>query len=725
MSLRRLGGLVASGILALALGACGSSSKDNVTGTNYTITLSLGSSSGSIAQGSSSQFSVTVTRGGGYTGSVSFNVEGAPSGVTGSASNIQTSSDGTSTTATITVTVGASVATGSYPLTVRATGSGVSDATRTFTLTVTATGTPSISLAAGGVSVAPGGNGQATITVSRSNFTGTVNLTAENLPTGITVSFNPAAVTGTSSTATVTVGASVAANTYNLAVRGTGTGVTDATTSISLTVTAPAGFTLAPSPSSVSVAQGANGTSTITVTRTGGFSGAIAFSASGVPSGVTATFNPTSTTGTTSTLTLAAAGNATTGSYSVTVTGTSGSTTAQTTVGLQVTSSGGGGGNTVTADFSACDPDQQPLWLAAQDGNGAWTMLTGTNHVYQYTLSSGTGAYAYVTGSAGVYQVNVQYGSKADLTSNTIVFCGAVTTGSNTVTGTVAGLGATDFASFGLGGVSAISFSASPSVTFNNVPSGTWDLVGYRQNFGTVSATDRAYAQRGITVSNGLSLGTLDFNGANSFAPMPATMTITNLGAGESVDANMFYLTDASCHLASLWSATAVGGTFTAYGFPAAKQSATDFHGLLVTASTLNSYRLDGESFHTFGDRNITLPALLSGVTVTTSGSAYNMAQVSFTAPTDVANPYTTLTYNDVGDSHQVSITATSSVLSGATWMLAMPDFSSVAGWNNSWAPPASQTIEWNLDATSALAIIGNRCAEAATIRSTQVSGTK
>ncbi len=725
MSFRRLGGLVASGILALALGACGSSSKDNVTGTNYTITLSLGSSSGSIAQGSSSQFSVTVARGGGYTGSVSFNVEGAPSGVTGSASNIQTSSDGTSTTATITVTVGASVATGSYPLTVRATGSGVSDATRTFTLTVTATGTPSISLAAGGVSVAPGGNGQATITVSRSNFTGTVNLTAENLPTGITVSFNPAAVTGTSSTATVTVGASVAANTYNLAVRGTGTGVTDATTSISLTVTAPAGFTLAPSPSNVSVAQGASVTSTITVTRTGGFSGAIAFSASGVPSGVTATFNPTSTTGTTSTLTLAAAGNATTGSYSVTVTGTSGSTTAQTTVGLQVTSSGGGGGNTVTADFSACDPDQQPLWLAAQDGNGAWTMLTGTNHVYQYTLSSGTGAYAYVTGSAGVYQVNVQYGSKADLTSNTIVFCGAVTTGSNTVTGTVAGLGATDFASFGLGGVSAISFSASPSVTFNNVPSGTWDLVGYRQNFGTVSATDRAYAQRGITVSNGLSLGTLDFNWGQ-FLRADAGDDDDHQSRRRGIRRRQHVLPDGrGLPLASLWSATALGGTFTAYGFPAAKQSATDFHGLLVTATTLNSYRMDGESFHTFGDRNITLPALLSGVTVTTSGSAYNLAQVSFNAPTDVATPYTTLSYNDIGDSHQVSISATSSVLSGATWMLAMPDFSSVAGWNNSWAPPASQTIEWNLDATSALAIIGNRCAEAATIRSTQVSGTK
>ncbi len=379
----------------------------------------------------------------------------------------------------------------------------------------------------------------------------------------------------------------------------------------------------------------------------------------------------------------------------------------------------------MTADFSACDPDQQPIWLAAQDGNGAWTMLTGTNHVYQYSLNSGTGAYAYVTGSAGSYQVNVQYGSKSDLTSNTIVFCAVPIVGTNTVTGTVAGLGATDIGSFGYGGVFASAFSFSPNVTFNHVPDGTWDLVGYRQGVGAVSATDRAYAQRGILASNGLSLGTLDFNGANSFAPMAATMTITNPGAGETIDASMLYLTDAACHLSPLWTATSLPAAFTAYGFPAAQQVATDYHGLFVQASTTTSYRLHAESFHTFGNRNVTLPALLSGVTVTTSGAAYTMAQIMFNTPTDLVAPFASLTYNNVGDTHQVTVGAAPSLVTGATYTLAMPDFNGVAGWNNSWAPPTGQTIEWSLDATSTSAITGNRCVEGATIRTTQLSGTK
>ena len=106
-----------------------------------------------------------------------------------------------------------------------------------------------------------------------------------------------------------------------------------------------AGFSLGASPSSVSIAQGTSGTSTITVTPQNGFNGSVTLSASGLPSGVTATFTPNPAT-TTSTLTLTASATAATGTSTVTITGTSGSLTATTSVSLTVTS--GGGGPTVT-----------------------------------------------------------------------------------------------------------------------------------------------------------------------------------------------------------------------------------------------------------------------------------------------------------------------------------------------------------------------------------------
>ena len=108
--------------------------------------------------------------------------------------------------------------------------------------------------------------------------------------------------------------------------------------------TAPApDFSIAASPASLSIAQGASGTSTVTVSPQNGFGGSVALSASGLPSGVTASFNPASTTGS-STLTLSASSTAATGTATVTVTGTSGSLTHTTTLSLAVTASSGGGG---------------------------------------------------------------------------------------------------------------------------------------------------------------------------------------------------------------------------------------------------------------------------------------------------------------------------------------------------------------------------------------------
>src|SRR5215472_6916895 len=66
-----------------------------------------------------------------------------------------------------------------------------------------------------------------------------------------------------------------------------------------------ADFSLSASPANVTTTPSNSETSTITVNPSNGFSGVVSFSASGVPTGVTANFNPSSST-TTSVLTLAA-----------------------------------------------------------------------------------------------------------------------------------------------------------------------------------------------------------------------------------------------------------------------------------------------------------------------------------------------------------------------------------------------------------------------------------
>ena len=101
-------------------------------------------------------------------------------------------------------------------------------------------------------------------------------------------------------------------------------------------------YSLSVSPASLSIAAGASGSATVTVNPIDGFSGSVSLTASGLPSGVTASFSPASTTST-STLTLTVSSSATAGSATVTITGTSGSLTASTSLALTITGGSGGG----------------------------------------------------------------------------------------------------------------------------------------------------------------------------------------------------------------------------------------------------------------------------------------------------------------------------------------------------------------------------------------------
>jgi len=82
----------------------------------------------------------------------------------------------------------------------------------------------------------------------------------------------------------------------------------------------------------------------VTIGALDGFNSAVALTASGLPTGAGATFNPTSVMGAgSSTMSVTTASTTPAGTYTVTITGTSGGTTHTTTVTLIVNGSGGGG----------------------------------------------------------------------------------------------------------------------------------------------------------------------------------------------------------------------------------------------------------------------------------------------------------------------------------------------------------------------------------------------
>jgi xyloglucan-specific exo-beta-1,4-glucanase len=302
-------------------------------------------SSVDISAGQSGTVTVAVAPSGGFTGSVAFSASGLPSGVTASFSP-------TSSASSTTLTLSASSTPGRSNVTITGTSGGL---TRTATISVGPPPVSDFSVAVNASSVTVQQGAAASLTVSTTpltGFSGSVTFAATGLPSGVTATFNPTSVAAGSSTMLTLTASSTAPVTSSPAtVTVTGTaGSARASASFALSVTAAStpSFSLSASPASLTVAAGASGTSTISVTPSGGFTGSVAFTASGLPAGVTASFSPTSST-TGSTLTLTASSSAAAGSGTVTVTGTAGALTRTTTVALTVTTGGGGtGGVTVT-----------------------------------------------------------------------------------------------------------------------------------------------------------------------------------------------------------------------------------------------------------------------------------------------------------------------------------------------------------------------------------------
>jgi subtilase family serine protease len=197
-------------------------------------------------------------------------------------------------------------------------------------------------------------------------------------------------------------------------------------------------FSLSASPSSVSVAQGGNGSTAITVTPSGGFNSSVALTASGQPTGATISFNPSTVSGGsgTASMGISVASSTTPGTYPITVTGTSGSTVETTTVSLTVT------GTTPGFSISA-----SPTSISiARSSSGTVTISTAVSGGFNSAIAlsaSGQGnsnsisfTPSTITG-AGSSTMKITVGRKAALGNHTITVSGKSGTTTHTTTVTL------------------------------------------------------------------------------------------------------------------------------------------------------------------------------------------------------------------------------------------------------------------------------------------------
>jgi len=576
--------------------------------------------------------------------------------------------------------------------------------------------TPSfaLSLAPTSVSIAAGGSGSVTVSITRSGgFDGAVTVAVEGLPAGVTSAGVTVAAGASSATLQLTAAAGATASTANLTVRGTGTGVEARTATLALTVTAGTGqtpdFSVSLGAPNTSVQAGNSTQLQVTVARTGGFNGSVQLTATGLPAGVTATFNPATIPAgsTASTLTLAASAGAAAATSTVTVSGTgTGVTGARTAVvSLQVTAAPTGG----DTSWSFCGLTGIPLWLAVQNGDGAWTRVNGTNGRYQFGISAARGGVAYVIEQpGGLMELEIFYGTKAELALHGEQLCEGAEGAGKTVNGNVTGFtGITDVTVLSLGGVLPTSAptQGNGAVTFTGVPDRTLDLMGAISTFnlGTFEMTpSRIFARRGINPAAGSTLPTIDFSGPESFAPANHSLTINGAGAGEDVisvtglrTTNGFLPTMGLSTSSTRW-----------YSLPANQIKSGDLHILMTTATTAEIYSPTRTMVRMIAQpTNLTFslgPQLGSPTVSLPAGVGQRRGQVVYNVQAEYDRFWVASFNQGSGNgnrSSNVQMTRDYRGSGSGAVTLEIPEFDGVSGWQQTWGLRPGQPVTWSLSA--------------------------
>jgi len=585
----------------------------------------------------------------------------------------------------------------------------------------------------GSINVDVGGNGSALATISRTGgYNSTVSLSAVNVPTGITVGFNPQNVSIGASTSTVEVAVanSVAPGTYQVTVRASGVDVAESTDVLELVVlSGTAGrFSLAANPASIAVTSGAAAvTSTINIGYEAPFAGPVALTVTGMPTGMTASLAPEATSAGSSVLTVQASASTATGTFPLTVRGTGSGVADQTTV-VNATVSGGGGTFSVTLTFCSADA---PVWAARQDGTGNWERVTPTTgSSYTFTFTQGRGGIAVVDTVGTGTELQVLYATTADFgnIADVLSFGGC---GFKTLNGTVANVGPTDIATVSLAYSSAFLTGGNSVYQLTDVPDGPQDLVAARASMASGSpVTNSIIVRRLVDSTHGANIPLLDFNSSEAVAPATAQVTVANMGALDTVAIQSVYNGNrgSAFGIVALLQYLNGDGAVNYASVPVDLLGAGDIQLLQATgnaAGVPGNVRMAGVYFRSASNRTLTLGPVLGTPTVTTVATTpYVRPRVQLTTQSEYNRQVNTI-FEQGSLNRTVSLLATGAYFGTPTsWDVTVPDFTGVPGWNNAWGLADATATTWSTTATGGVTpFLDSGIADGSVTRSAALEG--
>jgi hypothetical protein len=354
----------------------------------------------------------------------------------------------------------------------------------------------------------------------------------------------------------------------------------------------------------------------------------------------------------------------------------------------------------VSLDFCA---DEIPIWFAVQngtqpvnviphDGNGTFT-FTATRRV---TL-------AFVRENGSDYRTEIISTSSNDLEPLSDDVC-VEDAGAKTVNGTVAGVTGSQVALVGMSSRSALLTAGQTSFSLTQLADRPLDLVASR--FDVDENTQHANTtiiRRALTFSSGSSLAAINFD-AEGFPAGLHSLSANGIEPEVGSLVNTFISQQETSHTLSVVDSIPLSGSVPFMAIPEAQMVGGEYHEAVLLTTNDAAYTRGAKAyFRDPGILTLTLGSAIADPTVTLIASEpYTRMQATLNGQLDYARVVVAdFVQQTPASTIEVSVTVTASFFGGTpvTWLVPIPDFTGISGWNNAWGLQSGSSVDWTVSA--------------------------
>ncbi len=366
--------------------------------------------------------------------------------------------------------------------------------------------------------------------------------------------------------------------------------------------------------------------------------------------------------------------------------------------------SGGTGTNLQDLLLDFCSGSDTPVFVAVQNEGQNWARVTPDNNgTIAFRSSDKVGlAFVYQTGPSA-YFTDILYTTRDELQPLANDAC-PEQFGTKVLNGSVSSVSGAATADVTMGGDYTQVTPPPSTFTLSNLISGPLDLVASRSDFvNNIYSPNRVIVRRGVNLTNNATIPALDFGASEALAPTATTGTISGLSGSDNTSLFVDFSTATTPYHPLFALSGVTSSTATIYGIPSTLTQAGDFHILSVRAEsgTGNSYRVSEQYYRDPADKVIALGAALNAPTVSpiSTGSALRL---SASLPAQADYPSFASAVHTQG-SRVVSVTGTASYFGGTptTWVLDMPDLSTVGGYSTAFGLTSALNTQSYVEAYS------------------------